>query len=298
MQKRVLTRENAVFLLLIFILGFLVYQQYTFTLFKEQTNTNLIVLQDNFNKQLEASNTNLNNKINTLNEETVKSDEKILRVVSQLEKTSSTQIEELSSQLKDVQIKSQDFSAIIENVVPAVVGVSTPQSLGSGATITEDGFIITNYHVIDKDKDNVQVFTSGDNVYDAVLVGFNQPLDVAILKIDASGLDYLEFADTSDIKVGDKVIAVGNPYGLSFSVTEGIISAVNREGANGYEVYAQTDVPINPGNSGGPLINLDSKIVGINNFKVGNAEGLGFALQADTAKKSAFDIIEKHNATP
>ena len=245
---------------------------------------------------MQASNTNLNNKIDSLNEETAKSDEKILRAVSQLEKASSSKIDELSSQLKDVKIKSQDFSAIIEEVVPAVVGVSTSQSLGSGAVITDDGFIITNYHVIDKDKENVQVFTPGNNVYDAALIGFNQPLDVAILKINVNNLDYLEFADTLDIKVGDKVIAVGNPYGLSFSVTEGIISAINREGANGYEVYAQTDVPINPGNSGGPLINLNSRIVGINNFKVGNAEGLGFALQADTAKKAAFDIIAKYNA--
>lgn len=293
-MRKEFSRGNITLVLLILIIGFLGYQQYLFLNFKEATNANLAALQDNFNSQLQVFNTNLNAKIDSLNEETVKSDEKILRVISQLEKASSTKIDELSLQLKDVKIKSQDFSAIIEDVVPAVVGVSTSQSLGSGAVITEDGFIITNYHVIDKDKENIQVFTSGDNVYDAVLIGFNQPLDVAILKINVNNLDYLEFVDTSDIKVGDKVIAVGNPYGLSFSVTEGIISAVNREGINGYEVYAQTDVPINPGNSGGPLINLNSKIVGINNFKVGNAEGLGFALQADTAKKASFDIIDKY----
>ncbi|MBI2107318.1 trypsin-like peptidase domain-containing protein [Candidatus Woesearchaeota archaeon] len=295
-MKKEFSRENLVLVLLFLIILFIGYQHYSFLNFRDATNANLVSLQDNFNSQLQTSSTNLNAKIDSLNEETVKSDEKILRVVSQLDKASSTKFNELSTQLKDVKIKSQDFSAIIEEVVPAVVGVSTSQSLGSGAIITEDGFIITNYHVIDKDKDNVQVFTSEDRVYNALLIGFNQPLDVAILKIDVSGLDYLDFADSSDIKVGDKVIAVGNPYGLSFSVTEGIISAVNREGANGYEVYAQTDVPINPGNSGGPLINLDSKVVGINNFKVGNAEGLGFALQADTAKKTAFDIIDKYKA--
>ena len=296
MQKVKFSRENVILLFLFLVIGFLIYQQYSIFNLRDTTNANIVALQSSFDTKLQTYSDNLNNKIDSLNEETVKSDEKILRVVSQLDKTSSTKFNELSTQLKDVKIKSQDFSAIIEDVVPAVVGVSTPQSLGSGAIITEDGFIITNYHVIDKDKDNVQVFTSGDHLYNAVLIGFNQPLDVAILKIEASGLDYLEFADTSDIKVGDKAIAVGNPYGLSFSVTEGIISAVNREGANGYEVYAQTDVPINPGNSGGPLINLDSKIVGINNFKVGNAEGLGFALQADTAKKAAFDIITKYKA--
>ena len=295
-MKTKFSRESLVLLLLFLIIVALGYQQYAFLNFRDATNANMVALQDNFNSQLKASNTNLNAKINSLNEETSKSDEKILRVVSQLDKASSTKFNELSSQLKDVQIKSQDFSAIIEDVIPAVVGVSTSQSLGSGAIITDDGFIITNYHVIDKDADNIQVFTSGERVHDVVLIGFNQPLDVAILKIDVNNFDYLEFVDTTDIKVGDKVIAVGNPYGLSFSVTEGIISAVNREGANGYEVYAQTDVPINPGNSGGPLINLDSKIVGINNFKVGNAEGLGFALQADTAKKSAFDIIEQYKA--
>lgn len=295
-MKKELSRGNITLVLLILIIGGLGYQQYAFLKFRDANNANLVALQNNFNSQLQASNTNLNAKIDSLNEETAKSDEKILRVVSQLDKASSTKFNELSSQLKDVQIKSQDFSAVIEEVVPAVVGVSTSKSLGSGAIIAEDGFIITNYHVIETDVEHIQVFTSGNNVYNTVLVGFNKPLDVAILKINVNSLNYLEFADNTDIKVGDKVIAVGNPYGLSFSVTEGIISAVNREGTNGYSVYAQTDVPINPGNSGGPLINLNSKVVGINNFKVGNAEGLGFALQADTAKKTAFDIIAKYKA--
>ena len=208
-MKTKFSRESLVLLLLFLIIVALGYQQYAFLNFRDATNANMVALQDNFNSQLKASNTNLNAKINSLNEETSKSDEKILRVVSQLDKASSTKFNELSSQLKDVQIKSQDFSAIIEDVIPAVVGVSTSQSLGSGAIITDDGFIITNYHVIDKDADNIQVFTSGERVHDAVLIGFNQPLDVAILKIDVNNLDYLEFVDTTDIKVGDKVIAVG-----------------------------------------------------------------------------------------
>src|SRR3989344_1031921 len=182
----------------------------------------------------------------------------------------------------------------IDDILPSVVGIVAGQSLGSGALLTQDGFIITNYHVVSSGTSNIQVFMSDSSVYSAQLIGYNSPMDVAVLKINGNNFNFLQFTDSKNVNIGEKVIAVGNPYGLSFSVTEGIVSAVNREGPNGLSVYTQTDVPINPGNSGGPLINLNQEIVGINNFKVGEAEGLGFALQADTASQVTFDIIDKY----
>jgi serine protease Do len=95
----------------------------------------------------------------------------------------------------------------------------------------------------------------------------------------------LSLANSDQLQVGKKVIAIGNPYGLSFSVTEGIISAIDRTGPNGKAEYIQTDVSLNPGNSGGPLIDTQGKVVGINNFKVSSAESLGFALESNSLKQ-------------
>jgi len=109
--------------------------------------------------------------------------------------------------------------------------------------------------------------------------------DLALLKTNTF-FGELKFANSDDVQVGEKVIAIGNPLGLSFTVTEGIVSAVNREGPNGNFDFVQTDVTLNPGNSGGPLINKEGEVIGINNFKIGGAESLGFALESDVVKES------------
>ena len=104
----------------------------------------------------------------------------------------------------------------------------------------------------------------------------------------------MKFENSDNVKVGEKVIALGNPAGLSFTVTEGIVSAVHRKGPNNLAIYLQTDVPINPGNSGGPLVDANSKIIGLNNFKVGGFESLGFAIESNTVSEVAGKIIETY----
>ena len=220
-------------------------------------------------------------EINTLSE-----------LIDEIEKQSEIQLGELKDELKSIQVKSRDFTAIIDDVIQSVVSVGTNKGLGSGAVIDNRGFIVTNYHVVD-DASIIRVLTYDENVYDAALIGYNDVADVAVLKVDAS-LPDLGFGDSDDVQVGEKVIALGNPAGLSFSVTEGIISAVHRKGPNDLPIYLQTDVPINPGNSGGPLVDANSRIIGLNNFKVGGFEGLGFAIESNTVKEVAGDIIEQY----
>jgi len=164
---------------------------------------------------------------------------------------------------------------------------------GSGAVIDSEGFIVTNHHVIDG-ATIIRVLTNSGEVYDATLIGFNEVLDVAILKVDET-LKELRFGNSDDVKVGQRVIALGNPVGLSFTVTEGIVSATGRKGPNNLNIYIQTDVPINPGNSGGPLVNTNSRIIGLNNFKIGGFEGLGFAIESNTVKEIVDDIIRQYN---
>ena len=286
MTKKRIDKFHVIIFIKILIIGFLIYQQFFIISLRNEINLGMNELRDRVST--------VDTRVTEVNKERIDSDNKLLGVIADLEKTSASQIEDLNLQLKDVKIKSKDFSAIIDDILPSVVGIVAGQSLGSGAIVTEDGFVITNYHVVSSGTSNIQVFMSDSSVYSAQLIGYNSPMDVAVLKINGNNFNYLQFTDSKNVNIGEKVIAVGNPYGLSFSVTEGIVSAVNREGPNGLSVYTQTDVPINPGNSGGPLINLNQEIVGINNFKVGEAEGLGFALQADTASQVTFDIIDKY----
>ena len=245
-------------------------------------------LNQNLTSEIDLVDSNLRNfkarnekEINTLSE-----------LIDEIEKQSEIQLGELKDELKSIQVKSRDFTAIIDDVIQSVVSVGTNKGLGSGAVIDNRGFIVTNYHVVD-DASIIRVLTYDENVYDAALIGYNDVADVAVLKVDAS-LPDLGFGDSDDVQVGEKVIALGNPAGLSFSVTEGIISAVHRKGPNDLPIYLQTDVPINPGNSGGPLVDANSRIIGLNNFKVGGFEGLGFAIESNTVKEVAGDIIEQY----
>ena len=176
---------------------------------------------------------------------------------------------------------------------PSVVGVvtysmQTFQELGEGTGIisTEDGYIITNAHVI-KDADSVKVILSDETEYQAKIVGSDPKTDLAVLKIDANGLTPVVFGSSDEASVGEEVIAIGNAAGLSNSVTKGIISELNRDiSENGYGLKAiQTDAAINPGNSGGPLVNMYGQVIGITSSKyVGTGyEGIGFAISIDEA---------------
>ncbi|MBI2208603.1 trypsin-like peptidase domain-containing protein [Candidatus Woesearchaeota archaeon] len=213
-------------------------------------------------------------------------------LIDEIEKQSDIKLKELKEEISTIQVESSDFSAIIDDVVKSVVSVGTNQGQGSGAIIDDRGFIATNYHVVEE-ASTIRVLTYDGNVYDAALIGYDDVADVAVIKVNAE-LQSLKFGDSDDVKAGERVIALGNPAGLSFTVTEGIVSAVHRTGPNGLNIYIQTDVPINPGNSGGPLVDANSRIIGLNNFKIGGFEGLGFAVESNAVKQVTDDIISQY----
>ncbi|MGN0452661.1 MAG: trypsin-like peptidase domain-containing protein [Ruminococcus sp.] len=173
------------------------------------------------------------------------------------------------------------------------------KSQGTGIIITEDGYIVTNSHVILDSRDYVtRVVTVEGTTYEAIVVGFDSRTDLAVLKINGKNLTPAEFCDSSLVEIGDDVIAVGNPGGINFqnSLTKGIVSAVNRELSTSPQVtYIQTDAAINPGNSGGPLSNIYGQVIGINTAKISSEayEGMGFAIPSTTVKEIVDDLISQ-----
>ncbi len=170
------------------------------------------------------------------------------------------------------------------------------QGAGSGVIISEDGYIVTNFHVIE-DATNISVKIDNEHVYTAKIIGADEQSDLAVLKIDATGLSPAAFGESANLKIGDQVVAIGNPLGqLGGTVTSGIISALDREITIDGQTMTllQTDTAINPGNSGGGLFNLSGQLVGIVNAKSSgtDVEGLGFAIPIDTAKPIIEDLIE------
>jgi serine protease Do len=172
---------------------------------------------------------------------------------------------------------------------PGGPGRSMPRrSLGSGFIFDKAGFILTNNHVIEN-ADEIHIKLNSGEEYDAKLVGRDPKTDVAVLKIEADNeLQAIPFGDSEALRVGEWVMAIGNPFGLDFSVTAGIVSAKGRFiGQGNYDDFIQTDAPINPGNSGGPLINMDGHVVGINTSifsRSGGNIGIGFAIPIDLAR--------------
>lgn len=215
-------------------------------------------------------------------------------LIDEIERQSSIQLGELKDELKNIRIKSADFSAIVNDVLQSVVSVKTDVGQGSGAIIDSQGYIVTNVHVING-ASIIKIVTYSGDTYDVnAIAGYDVNADIAVLKITAPNLKALDFGDSDEVKVGEKVIAAGNPAGLAFTVTEGIVSAF-RTAQNNMR-YIQTDVPINPGNSGGPLINTKGEIIGINNFKVGGFEGLGFAISSNNVRSVGNKIIRDYEA--
>ncbi|MBS3151130.1 trypsin-like peptidase domain-containing protein [Candidatus Woesearchaeota archaeon] len=205
-------------------------------------------------------------------------------------------IEELSEgleELENVQIQaSKDFSSIIEDVINSVVVVKAGNSFGSGVFVSPQ-HLVTNYHVIESNEENIIIGTVDNKAFRADLIGYESDIDLAVLRVENGNFPFLEFEDMDNVKIGESVIAVGSPLGLSFSVTQGIVSSKQRTGPNRLNIYLQTDAPINPGNSGGPLINLNKKIIAINTWKIANVEGLGFSIRADVAKDVYEEILAK-----
>jgi serine protease Do len=175
----------------------------------------------------------------------------------------------------------------------------SPTSEGSGIIMSSDGYIITNAHVVSGAK-SLKVVTYDGKTYSAKLIGSDSITDLALIKVDATGLKAAEFGSSSDMKVADTVMAIGNPGGLEFnsSVTVGYVSALNREITNSETGYTmkciQTDAAINPGNSGGALVNMRGQVIGINSSKIvaTGYEGLGFAIPIDTAQPIITQLKE------
>jgi len=170
---------------------------------------------------------------------------------------------------------------------------------GSGVIISEDGYIVTNNHVV-KDANDIEITLNNKKIYKAKLIGTDSKMDIALLKIDADEkLPYTVFADSDNVKVGEWVLAVGNPYNLTSTVTAGIVSAKARNlDTNGIQSFIQTDAAVNPGNSGGALVNTKGELVGINTMissMTGSYVGYSFAVPSNIARKIIEDIMEYGN---
>ena len=172
------------------------------------------------------------------------------------------------------------------------------QALGSGVIVSADGYILTNFHVVDG-ADDVEVSLAGsDKEYKAKVIGTDAPTDLAVLKISSQNLPVAELGNSDELSVGDVALAVGNPFGVGQTVTMGIVSATGRGGFGvvDYEDFIQTDAAINPGNSGGALADGDGKVVGINTAILSTSkggQGIGFAVPINLAKSISQQIIHE-----
>jgi len=206
--------------------------------------------------------------------------------------------------------EEQNNIAVYKRVLPSVVNITSkalvfnffygtvPQEgQGSGFILDKAGHVLTNYHVIEGANRGVKVMLSNKNSYDAKVVGSDKAHDLALLQIDAPNLQAVTLADSSELSVGQKVYAIGNPFGLAGTMTRGIISAIRPiRSADGAPIAdaIQTDAAINPGNSGGPLLNSHGEVIGINTMIASNgadqSSGIGFAIPINTAKAVLADL--------
>ena len=211
----------------------------------------------------------------------------------------------------------REFTSLVGNVLPSVVsisaipanpvdpranllqsllgagpGIAPPPQLGAGAIVSKEGYIVTNVHVIDR-AGAVEVHLNDGRTLPAKFVGADRLADVAVLKIDGGDLQPLAFGDSDEVRIGQMVIAVGNPFGLQETVTKGIISGKARRVSEAANEFFQTDAPINPGNSGGPLVDLNGRIIGLNNAMLQNTSGIGFAIPSNTVRR-IFDNIREY----
>ncbi|MGY3775997.1 S1C family serine protease [Helcococcus sueciensis] len=209
-------------------------------------------------------------------------------------------------------------NAVAKKSIKSVVGIqSTVQGesnpflntrdkvgIGSGVIVSQDGYILTNAHVVQGQGSHLQVIFSDGATADAKLVYYDESLDLAVIKVEKTGLPAIQFADSDKVEIGDKAIAIGNPTGfnLQSTLTSGYISGLNRtikmESGQDMTGLIQTDASINRGNSGGALLNKNGDLIGINTAKAGNTDGIGFAIPSNTAKEIVNQIIEKGSYTP
>jgi serine protease Do len=184
---------------------------------------------------------------------------------------------------------------------PTIPRERQERSLGSGVIVSADGYILTNNHVVD-DATDVKVSLSDKREFSAKIVGKDSKTDLAVLKIDTSGLPVATLGDSTKVQVGDIVLAIGNPFSVGQTVTMGVVSATGRGGLGieEYEDFIQTDAAINPGNSGGALINADGQLIGINTAilsRSGGNQGIGFAIPVNLARNVMDQIIQGGKVT-
>jgi len=212
--------------------------------------------------------------------------------------------------------KSQNiYHAVSDKAMPSVVGITTTtistdnifaiptqsEGVGTGVIVDSKGYILTNSHVVsDGQAADVKVLFNDGSTTQGKVLWNDAKLDLAIVKVDKTGLTAAELGDSDNVRVGDIAIAIGNPLGLEFqkSVTQGIISGLDRSIQTEKETMTglmQTDASINPGNSGGPLLNEKGQVVGINSAKVSSAEGIGFSIPINTAKPIIEQVIKSGN---
>ncbi len=227
----------------------------------------------------------------------------------------TTDVTKLSQTVEQIEKEDKTITEVIEQVNESIVGISKLKNsgttifledgtselgLGTGMIVSENGYILTNEHVSGGKYSNCYVTLSTGKSYQGNVVWSDSTLDLAIVKINSKNLPFVTLGDSSNVKVGQSVYAIGNPIGFEFqrTVTSGIISAVDRtilleeEGSTSYmEDLIQTDATINPGNSGGPLINNQGEVIGINSIKITSAEGIGFAIPINTAKNIIQSFI-------
>lgn len=217
----------------------------------------------------------------------------------------------------DNQIQEEKTTGVLDKAIKSVVGISKIKNtgnsiflnnsaenlgLGTGVIVSDNGYILTNWHVAGERYSNCYATLENGKTYNGNVVWADSDLDLAIVKISASELEYASLGDSDNIKIGEQAYAIGNPIGVEFqrTVTAGIISGLNRtikleeENRTSYmEDLIQTDATINPGNSGGPLINAKGEVIGINSVKITDAEGIGFAIPINIVKP----IIESYATT-
>ena len=247
-----------------------------------------------FQKDLDEAKSGLSSRIQQVGQrvegvkkETEESKKVLSGQIQSVQEQSKQKMGEIEQQLLHVNVKTENFAGIVQKVIKSVVAINTDAGIGSGAIIDGDGYIITNRHVIEGASQGSAKTADGQH-HQVRIVAKSDTADLALLQIQGS-YSPLIFGSSNSVTVGSRVVAMGSPAGLEFTVTEGIVSAKRHIGSFD---YIQTDLSLNPGNSGGPLINPRGEIVGINTIKLKDFEGLGFALASEQASDFALPVIE------
>ncbi len=198
--------------------------------------------------------------------------------------------------MKLLQQFSDDLEELVARASPAVVGVEHGRGHGTGLFLTPDGYVLTNRHVVRHSRRQTVTLSSGEE-RKATFIGGDSPTDLAVLRVEGSDFPTLPLADPKDVRMGQLVVAIGNPFRLEQSVSLGVVSAINRSltlpDGTVLEGMLQTDAAINPGNSGGPLLNTRGQVVGLNTLVLPYAQGIGFAVSATTATWVASLLIQR-----